>query len=240
MKTLLLSIMVPAIALMALKATATTLTNSGPLTLSWTITQGPTNIEYVSTTITHTSKETNYTTNYSAKATTLPSFQAGALLNLLGHSFGSNFAGDTLAVDSNGIVWVVTNKKTVIMDASSVVFLDATNTIVSGGAIYTKTIKTTKVGTNNVTTTNVTGTEGQTETSLVTLLYNDSKLITNDASIFFVGGVATFAIDGSISNTTATGTENFMLQNGSGGGKIRGINSIITGSITSNSKKTGK
>jgi hypothetical protein len=240
MKKFLVSTVLPAFALLALNANATTLSNSGPLTISWKVTTqaltfSDTNEPVLSTN--HTAKETNYISKYKATTKT-DSFKNADLLELLGYSLSATFTnkGDALAVDDGGEIYVV-NGANVVANVSPVLKFEFKDTLRSGAEAETVTVE--KTGTTNIvvsTTTN--GMSTETQMGYIELKYDDYGM-TNVSlhSAFHVAGVATAAIDYNFGKNT--GTENISLSSGAGSGEIRGTNSIITGSITASAKGTG-
>jgi hypothetical protein len=237
MKKILLSIMFPAIALMAINPTATALPNIGPLTISWKVTQGPDYLENVTNKVTLIKKGTNVigtNTVYSFKSTSqIKAFGNGDLLSLLAYSLSDaslTAKGNVLAVGSDNVVYVV-NGTNIITNASPVLTVVVTNTVVSG--VGTETVTVEKTGTNAATT-NYSGTFGATQTSYVKVSYDDSSLITNGtASTFRFIGLTSTVFDSTVEASGAeTYTENFNVANGAGTGALRGTNSILGGSVT--------
>ena len=221
MKNILLSIIVTALALMARNATATTITNGGALTISWTITHQLETNTLVSSTTNHSNTGTNIVSNY--KATTAKSTLANAaFLNLLANSFKTTFAAGTqLATDKGGSVYVVDKTGTnVVLTISSVVTVESTISP-PYSASYSSTVTVPKSG---VTTTNINGSE--TLTTYLTLKYNDSSQTTSDGthSSFQFSAVSTTVED--VKNNNGKG--NFTAQDGAGTGTIRGIFSLIS------------
>src|ERR1700677_3981141 len=107
MKSILSSVLAPAFALLALNASATTLSNGGALTVSWTLTQQLQPDEVIAQSATKSATATNYISKYKATIKT-STFSNATLLDLLANSFSTSFAvGTKLATDSNGSVYVV-------------------------------------------------------------------------------------------------------------------------------------
>jgi hypothetical protein len=229
MKNNFLSAIVPAIALMALNATATTLTNGGALTISWTVTQQQEANTLVSSTTNHTTKATNYVSTYKAKTAT-STFANASLLKLLENSFNTTFAAGTrLATDQSESVYVVDKTGTnVVLDISPVLSVNKTTQLRADS--YSSTVSVPKSG---VTTTNITGSE--TLTAYGDLTYDDSSLTTADGthSTFQFSGVSTYTAD----VNKNSGHANFSVQNGAGSGTIRDIPSLISKGTYSGSAK---
>jgi hypothetical protein len=234
MKKFLLSIIVSSVALITLNATAATPPGTGPLTISWKVSQGSPYLEFVTNKTTIIKKGTNdigtnMVSSYSGAITT-STFDNGSLLDLLGYSFGTSFKGDALAIDLTNGLYVVKGTN-VITNVSSVVSVVLTNGIVSGAATYGQTVET--KGTNGPKTT-YTGSATQTITSYVKVTYNDTSLVSSNASLFRFVGIATTVADSSVNKTDGAESfsENFTLSDGAGTGTIMGTTSIIKGSIT--------
>jgi hypothetical protein len=156
MKKFLLSTILPAIALMALNSNAaTSLTNFGPLTISWTILQQN---EPLTNTLTKTNAAGKKATNtvYTYKASTSSStFSSISLLNLISNSFTNvTFAkGDKLATDGENIYVVdSTGSNEVLTNLSEVLTVTYADSLTAGSADIT----TNKVETNTTYVTNIT------------------------------------------------------------------------------------
>lgn len=266
MKKFLLSTVIPAIALMAFNANATSLTVSGALTLSWKVTQQGTYANSTSTN--HTSKATNVVSKYSGKTTSM-TFSDVDLLELLTNSFKTNFpAGAKLATDGDGNIQVVdkTGTNVLLTNITSVLNINSVNDMESYSSSYTTTvaelskaltnivshtnvvtsnsipISTNITFTTNITTTstNSVGTGTQTETQLMILTYNDSEMSTGDGThtSFTIYGVRVSAYDSNSKDTTDKVSGNFSVQDACGTGTIRGVTSVISGSLNGSAKGT--
>lgn len=233
MKKLILSTIASLVGLLALNANAVTLSNSGPLTISWRFYQQGVETNMMSTN--HTSKETNIVTKGTEKINTF-TFNTADLLSLLAYSFDTNFASnDKLAIDGNGKVWVVDKTGTnVVLDPSSVLSLNFNNTVSAGIDSETQTTKQTGAGANVMVTNLLSGTGSRSETGFVYLSYDDSSLLTNYVTTFDIGGLGTSAIDKNFG--TDKGTESVTVSAGAGYGTLYGTNSVISGSITGSAK----
>jgi hypothetical protein len=245
MKKFVSSTIVPAIALMALAATAAPSTailvpssSFGPLTVSWKVSQGPPYLEFVTNKATIIKKGTkvvgtNFTSTFKSTTTT-SSFNNAALLALLSHSFGLSFtnSGDALAISAGNQIFVV-NGTNVVANVAAVVTVRFSEPVVSGESSRSQIVE--EVGTNGATKTTFNGSETENSSSYVMVSYNDSAMISDGtASSFAFSGVSMTAFDTTLNKTNGipSFTENFTLSNGGGSGTIGGTNSIITGSIT--------
>ena len=220
-----------AISLMALNSNATTLSNVGPLTITWKVAQqGVMSPPTLSTN--HTTKETNVVSKYKSTITT-SIFTDADLLALLTNSFKTNLAKtDKLVTDGENVYVVDSKGSNVVLDISSVVSVTFETSVYSGAETETVSYQKTN------TTTSAIGTDSG--ISYVKLNYDDSTMITNGtATTFHFDGVSMSAIDFSTTNGYITEqlSENFSVQ-GVGNGTIQGTGSVIWGTITGSSKGT--
>jgi hypothetical protein len=158
MKKFLFSTILSAIALMALNSNAVSLTNFGPLTISWTILEQ--NEPFTNTpTLTKTNADGKKATNtvYTYKATTSSSnFSGTSLLGLIAESF-TNITlprGAKLATDGETNIYVVdsTGSNDLITNLSEVLTVTYADSLTAGSADIT----TNKVETNTTYVTNIT------------------------------------------------------------------------------------
>jgi len=241
MKKFLLSIILPAIALAAFNTHAGTLIGGGALTIACTVYQQ--GAETYSTNSTHTGKSTNYTASAS-EGVTSASFKNADLLNLLAFSFGMTFAKtDTLAVDQFANVYVVdkTGSNVVLAVPNNVLSLVFYPSVIKYSYQNSTTISETGSKTIPVTST-YTDTTTETDTSILTLSYDDSSMITENPSTFTIVGLATYAKDSTATTKTNTASQNFSFATGTtgtGSGTFRGTNSVISAqTITGSSKQS--
>jgi hypothetical protein len=180
MKKFLLSTILPAIALMALNSNAaTSLTNFGALTISWTTLQQNEPLTEI-TNKTSKAGKTASNTVYTYKASTSSSnFGNAALLGLLSASFPGQIAtGDKLATDGENIYVVdKSGSNVVVPNLSTVLTWSYSNSIISGAAtITTNTAETNPVFTI-ITNMTVTSTNG-TNVTLVTNIVEMTNIVT--------------------------------------------------------------
>jgi hypothetical protein len=180
----------------------------------------------------HTGKGTNAVTNiystYKSSTTNFSKFGNANFLKLLSNSLAlkTNFpAGTQLATDGRNLFLVDKSGTNIVQSISSVVTVEVFDSLESGSVYDQKVIK------HSGTTTLSPG-YSDTQTRFELLRYNDSSLTTGDGThtSFYFTGVATLVNDVSLGSTTGKAT--LTLSEGGGAGTIRGVASIITGSIT--------
>ena len=188
MKKFLLSFVLSAIALIAVNSNAaTSLTNFGALTLSWTILQQNEPVTNTSIKVSADGKKATNTV-YDYKATTSSaSFGNVNLLNLISNTFTNTIKkGDQLATDGE-YIYVVdsTGSNVVLTNLSSVLTVTYSDSVNSGAA----TITTNKAETNTTYITNVTYTI-TTNTNVINTNYYVIIEVTNVVSMVSNTGVA--------------------------------------------------
>ncbi len=217
-------------------ASASGLTDVGPLTISWKVAQQVLgfNSPPVNTT-NHTSKATNYVTTYKYTTSTT-SFDTTSLIDLLTNSFKTNFAKGSvqLVFDGASIYLVDKTGTNIVLNIASVLTVATGNGVYTGGEV--KTVSVPKAM-NSATTTNVVGTASV--INYVQLNYDDSSLSPSKLTKFQFYGISMGADDFSTTNNYETETvkENISVQ-GLGQGTILGDYSIISGTVTGSSKGT--
>jgi hypothetical protein len=223
-----------AVVIMALKASATTLSNAGPLTISWKVSQGTNDLDFVTNKVSLIKKGTNVIgtntlSTYKSKIST-STFKTTDLIALLAdaYSYTNLVKTDKLVFDGGKVYLVDKTGTNILLTGSPVLTLSPYDSIASGAESETVTSK--LVGTNTTYTTTTTGAATKTEVVYVTL----SFVATNIATSFTVSGVATGAVD--VNLTKGTATENYTIPNLTGIGTLHGTNSIIEGTFTGSAK----
>ncbi len=247
MKKLIFMAMYSAAALLALNASAATLSSGGSLTFNWTVyTQEFTN-KLESTKTNYTGKTTNLSTNvvrtYTSAYKSSP-FNNASFLDLLSNSFKTTFPpGSKLATDGSA-VYVVDRTGTNIILAPPTNVLNIT---VSG---YIESGASDTVSNNNKGGITLKSSGGGSGFAFFTAAYDDSLMQSSDGTTtqFSFTGLASFGekstttvISGGYFNgitdnlITVFGTEsqNFSILNGAGTGTLRGTQAISTGRIVS-------
>jgi hypothetical protein len=237
MKKNLFSAVFTALALMALRSTATPVpVIHGALTVAWTINQQ--NLDDVDkypglgkTTISGpaSNKTTNVLQISTSTFTTTP-FKNANLLELLANSLNTTFPAGTELVTDGDNVYVTDHTGTnAIVDISDILTVTSTNEVMAG--LTTRIQSSTKAGT----TTTAVGTGSGDQ--FIIINYNDSALTTKDGTTttFQFAGVSASTHSGSSkvsTNELITIKESGSFKlTGFGSGIIRGTSSIIEGSV---------
>jgi hypothetical protein len=240
MKKLIFAAMFTASTLLALNASAATLSSGGSLTLNWTVyTQEFTN-KLESTKTNYTGKTTNLSTNVVctyASSYRSSTFKNASFLDLLSNSFKTTFPpGSKLATDGSA-VYVVDKTGTNIILAPPTNVLNIT---VSG---YFEAGASDTVSNNVRTGITIKSSGSGSGFAFFSATYDDSLLQTSDGTttLFTFTGLASvgekstsLAFFGKLSDIVAiSGTEslNFNVLNGAGTGTLRGTPATFKGSI---------
>jgi hypothetical protein len=243
MKKLLSLSLSAAFALMALQATASPIPMiHGPLTINWAISQqkldsatqypglGKTNI---------TGKGFEMATNvlqiYHSSFTTMP-FVNTQLLDLLENSLKTTFpAGTKLETDGGNLYVTDSTGTNEIVSVTNVLTVESTNQVSTGVSTRTTTTK-------NLGVTTGSGSGSGSGSQIIIVKYDDSALTTTDGTVTrftFVGESSSSDSDSyTLSNSIVSSTITYTLKesgtftvHGVGYGEIRGVSSIIQGTL---------
>ena len=216
---------VTALAFAAVTAQAVAFLPPGPATLQFDAVTQTTPFHVVSSKTNETSTATNVMTSYSATVTSVP-FVSSNLLALLANSFNTNFpSGSQIGISFGDLVIVDSTGTNVILDPSAVL------TATFNEEVYFD--KQTQIATQNQNGSSLSGNSSETVTSDVTIKYDDTGVSPADGtnSVFQLRGL----LVEKFSRNLKTNFEkvNYQFQ-GSGGGSVHGVQTILNGTIKAN------
>lgn len=173
-----------------------------------------------------TTNVTGGTTNemyLSTASTTTTHFTSSNLLALIEHSFGTNFpAGSQIGVQFGNIVILITNGTFVRLDTVLNISFDTPGRLVSGSQTF--------VVTSNTNGTSSSTGFSETDTASITYTYDDTGLVSTNQTKFQLKGLMVEKETLNLKSHLEKVTYEFQ---GTGGGPVQGVPTILTGTISS-------
>lgn len=171
-----------------------------------------------------TTTATNVTTVSKATIVTIP-FASSNLVALLANSFKTNFpAGAQIGMRSGNLV--------IVDDTGTNILFDPSPVLTSGFQQAVQSAIEMETSTGNPAGSSSSGTVSETITSNLSINYDDTNQDTSDSThtIFQLKGLFVQKVIQNLKTSTAKITSTFQ---GTGGGQLRGVTTILTGTITS-------